>query len=105
MEITRPSGLPGSRVRPCVRPFAFNVRPLVRPLLKIDTLHPTAISHRCKPGKGAHKVLRFLADVGKLSPGTPAMSAEFMRRAIALALENVRTSRGCAFGAVVAKDA
>src|SRR5260370_19063477 len=62
------------------------------------------MSHRCKPGKGAHKVLRFLADVGKLSPGTPAMSAEFMRRAIALALENVRTGRGGPFGAVVAKD-
>jgi len=32
------------------------------------------------------------------------MSAEFMRRAIALALENVRTGRGGPFGAVVAKD-
>jgi guanine deaminase len=48
--------------------------------------------------------LRFLADAGKLSPGTPAMSAEFMRRAIALALKNVRSGRGGPFGAVVAKD-
>jgi guanine deaminase len=32
------------------------------------------------------------------------MSAEFMRRAIALALENVRSGRGGPFGAVVAKD-
>ena len=32
------------------------------------------------------------------------MSAEFMRRAIALALENVRTGRGGPFAAVVAKD-
>ena len=33
----------------------------------------------------------------------PAMSAEFMRRAIALALENVRSGGG-PFGAVVVKD-
>ncbi len=32
------------------------------------------------------------------------MSAKFMRRAIALALENVRTGRGGPFAAVVAKD-
>ena len=32
------------------------------------------------------------------------MSAEFMRRAIALALENVRSGRGGTCGAVVAKD-
>ena len=32
------------------------------------------------------------------------MSTEFMRRAIALALENVRSGRGGPFGAVVAKD-
>ena len=32
------------------------------------------------------------------------MSAEFMRRAIALALENVRSGRGGPFGALIAKD-
>ena len=32
------------------------------------------------------------------------MSADLMRRAIALALENVRSARGGPFGAVVAKD-
>ena len=32
------------------------------------------------------------------------MSAEFMRRAIALALENVRTARGGPFAALVVKD-
>jgi tRNA(Arg) A34 adenosine deaminase TadA len=34
----------------------------------------------------------------------PDMSAEFMRRAIALALENVRSGRGGPFAALVAKD-
>ena len=32
------------------------------------------------------------------------MSADFMRRAIALALENVRSGRGGPFGAVIVKD-
>jgi guanine deaminase len=50
-------------------------------------------------------VLRFLAETGKLIPGIPTMSAEFMRRAIALALENVRSGCGGPFGALVAKDA
>jgi len=36
--------------------------------------------------------------------GIPIMSAEFMRRAIALALENVRTGRGGPFAALVVKD-
>jgi tRNA(Arg) A34 adenosine deaminase TadA len=48
--------------------------------------------------------LRIVAYTGKLFPGTPAMSAEFMRRAIALALENVRSGCGGPFAAVVAKD-
>ena len=37
------------------------------------------------------------------SPEIP-VSAEFMRRAIALALENVRCARGGPFGALVAKQ-
>jgi guanine deaminase len=47
--------------------------------------------------------LRFFAAQGKLISGiAPSMSAEFMRRAIALALENVRSGGG-PFGAVVGK--
>lgn len=48
--------------------------------------------------------MRFSADEGKLNAGiTSAMPAEFMRRAIALALENIHSGGG-PFGAVIVKD-
>jgi guanine deaminase len=48
--------------------------------------------------------LRFRAFKGNLIAVKLAMSPDFMRRAIALALENVRSARGGPFGAVVVKD-
>src|SRR5258708_25696222 len=41
---------------------------------------------------------------GTLKQGYKIMSADFMRRAIALGLENVRTGRGGPFAALVVKD-
>jgi tRNA(Arg) A34 adenosine deaminase TadA len=41
---------------------------------------------------------------GTLKQGRKIMSADFMRRAIALGLENVRTGRGGPFAALVVKD-
>jgi tRNA(Arg) A34 adenosine deaminase TadA len=41
---------------------------------------------------------------GQAEYGHPIMSAEFMRRAIALALENVRSGQGGPFGAVIVKE-
>ena len=41
---------------------------------------------------------------GNLKQGHKIMSADFMRRAIALGLENVRTGRGGPFAALVVKD-
>src|SRR5258708_8118034 len=41
---------------------------------------------------------------GTLKQGHKIMSADFMRRAIALGLENVRTGRGGPFAALVVKD-
>jgi guanine deaminase len=49
--------------------------------------------------------LRFSVKRCKLlSEISASMSADFMRRAIALALENVRSGRGGPFGAIVVKD-
>jgi guanine deaminase len=50
--------------------------------------------------------LRFSAKQGKLVGEIflIKMSADFMRRAIALALENVRSGRGGPFGALIVKD-
>jgi len=48
--------------------------------------------------------LKFAKSEGTLKQALNMMSTDFMRRAIALALENVRTGQGGPFAALVAKD-
>ena len=54
----------------------------------------------CRPAPA----LRFPGFKGNLIAVNLTMSPDFMRRAIALALENVRSARGGPFGAVVVKE-
>jgi guanine deaminase len=49
-------------------------------------------------------MLIFAGGRGTLKRETKTMSAEFMRRAIALGMENVRTGGGGPFAAVIVKD-
>jgi guanine deaminase len=56
------------------------------------------------PAHGFAPRLRFSVDTRKLIAGThSAMSADFMRRAIAIAIDNIQAGGG-PFGAVVVKD-
>jgi guanine deaminase len=85
--------------------------------LQIEPKLRTRTKEVCEPQRGIAcnapppRVLRFLACTRKLkavnhslmSTGSPAKSAEFMRRAISLALENVRSGGG-PFGAVIVRD-